>query len=125
MFGSYNDFIIPEIKGRKSAKIHVAFGAIGNKPLVSHMYLDSILYRKDFVPVTKDIPNRYMTGSNVVVNCENDSVTVDGLSKNADVVDGSDWGLVVPKGNSQLEIYSSSWIGSKPTVTVEFEERWL
>lgn len=124
-FGSYNDFIIPEIKGRKSAKIHVAFGAIENKPLVSRMYLDGIYYRKDFVAVTKDIPNRYSIGSNVVINCENDSVTVDGLSRSSDVVDGSDWGLVVPKGNSQLEIYCSSWIGSKPTVTVEFEERWL
>ena len=45
-FGSSNDFVIPEIKGRKSAKIHVAFGAIGNNPLVSHMYLDGICYRK-------------------------------------------------------------------------------
>ena len=66
-----------------------------------------------------------MLGSNVVVNCENDSVTVDGLSKSSDVVDGSDWGLAIPKGNSQLEIYCSSWIKNKPTVTVEFEERWL
>ena len=41
-FGSYNDFIIPELKGRKSPKIHVAFGAIGNNPLVSHMYLDCL-----------------------------------------------------------------------------------
>ena len=123
-FGSYNDFIIPEIKGRKSAKIHVAFGAIGNKPLVSRMYLDGICYRKDFVPVTKDIPNRYSIGSTVIVDCENDSVTVDGLERITDIVDGSTF-PTIPTGNSQLEIYCSSWIGSKPTVTVEFEERWL
>ena len=123
-FGSYNDFIIPEIKGRKSAKIHVAFGAIGNKPLVSHMYLDGICYRKDYIPVTKDIPNRYMIGSNVVINCENDSVTVDGLERIRDVVHGSTF-PTIPTGNSQLEIYCSSWIKNKPTVTVEFEERWL
>ena len=123
-WGSYNTFVIPEIKGRKSAKIHVAFGAIGNKPLVSRMYLDGICYRKDFVPVTKDIPNRYSTGSNVVVNCENDSVTVDGLERIADIVDGSTF-PVIPTGNSKLEIYNSSWVGKKPTVTVEFEERWL
>ena len=123
-FGNYNDFIIPELKGRKSAKIHVAFGAIGSKPLVSRMYLDGICYRKDFVPVTKDIPNRYSIGSNVVVNCENDTVTVDGLERIADIVDGSTF-PVIPTGNSKLEIYNSSWVGSKPTVTVEFEERWL
>ena len=123
-WGSYNTFVIPEIKGRKSAKIHVAFGAIGNKPLVSRMYLDGICYRKDFVPVTKDIPNRYSTGSNVVVNCENDSVTVDGLERIRDIVDGSTF-PTIPTGNSKLEIYNSSWVGSKPTVSVEFEERWL
>ena len=102
----------------------MAFGAIGNKPLVSRMYLDGICYRKDFVPVTKDIPNRYSIGSNVVVNCENDSVTVDGLERIRDIVDGSTF-PIIPTGNSKLEIYNSSWVGSKPTVTVEFEERWL
>ena len=123
-WGSYNTFVIPEIKGRKSAKVHVAFGAISNKPLVSRMYLDGIYYRKDFVAVTKDIPNRYSIGSNVVVDCEKDSVTVDGLERITDVVHGSTF-PTIPPGNSQLEIYCSSWIGNKPTVTVEFEERWL
>jgi len=123
-WGSYNTFTIPEIKGRKSAKIHVAFGAIGNNPLVTRMYLDGIFYRKDFVAVTKDIPNRYSIGSNVVVDCESDSVTVDGLERITDVVHGSTF-PTIPTGDSKLEVYCSSWIGNKPTVTVEFEERWL
>ena len=123
-FGSYNDFIIPEIKGRKSAKIHVAFGAIGDKPLVSHMYLDSILYRKDYVPVTKDIPNVFSVGSEVEVNFEDDKVWIDGKENLGVVVDGSDL-LTIPAGESELEVYFSSWIKSTPEVTVEFEERWL
>lgn len=123
-WGSYNTFTIPEIKGRKSAKIHVAFGAIGDKPLVSHMYLDSILYRKDFVPVTKDIPNRYPIGSNVVVNSENDTVTVDGLERIVDVVHGSTF-LTIPPGKSTLEVFSSSWVTTKPSIKIEFEERYL
>ncbi|HEM3511950.1 TPA: phage tail family protein [Streptococcus suis] len=124
-WGSYPVFTIPEIKGKKSAKIHVSIGAVGGKPAIHHAYIDSIVYRKDFVQGTKDIPNRYMIGSNVVVNCENDSVTVDGLSKSSDLVDGSSWRLSIPKGESQLEIYCSSWVRNKPTVKVEFEERWL
>ena len=123
-FGSYNDFIIPEIKGRKSAKIHVAFGAIGNKPLVSRMYLDGIFYRKDFVTVTKDIPNRYPIGSNIILNSENDTVTVDGLERIVDIVHGSTF-LTIPPGRSTLEVYSSSWVRTKPTVKIEFEERYL
>lgn len=123
-WGSYNTFVIPEIKGRKSAKIHVAFGALGNKPLVTHMYLDSIYYQKDFVSATRDIPNRYPIGSNVVLNSENDTVTVDGLERIVDIVHGSTF-LTIPPGKSQLEVYSSSWTKTKPTVKVEFRERYL
>jgi hypothetical protein len=123
-FGSYNDFVIPEIKGRKSAKIHVAFGAIDNKPLVSSMYLDGIYYRKDFVSATKDIPNTFSIGSEVEINLEDDKVWIDGKDSLGAVVDGSDL-LTIPTGESELELYFSSWTNSQPEVTVEFEERWL
>lgn len=122
--GSHYSFTIPEIKGRKSAKIHVMLGAYHDKPMVTHMYIDELLYRKDFVPTIGDVPNRYPIGSNVVLNSENDTVTVDGLEKTVDVVDGSSF-LTIPPGNSQLEVYCSSWVKTKPTVKVEFKERYL
>jgi len=62
--GSYFTFTVPEIKGRKSAKIHVTLGAYRDYPMVSHMYLDELYYRKDFVPGIGDVPNRYPIGSN-------------------------------------------------------------
>ena len=122
--GSVYSFIIPEIKDRKSAKIHVTLGAFHDKPMVSDMYLDELMFRKDFVPAIGDVPNRYPIGSNVVLNSENDTVTVDGLEKVVDVVDGSSF-LTIPPGNSQLEVYCSSWVKTKPTVKVEFKERYL
>ena len=122
--GSYYSFIIPEIKGRKSAKIHVTLGAFHDKPMVSHMYLDDLMYRKDFVPSIGDVPNRYPIGSNIVLNSENDTVTVDGIEKIVDIVQGSKF-LSIPPGKSQLEVYCSSWVKTKPTVTVEFKERYL
>ncbi|EGV02602.1 capsid and scaffold protein [Streptococcus phage Javan268] len=122
--GSHYSFTIPEIKGRKSAKIHIMLGAYHDKPMLAHMYLDELLYRKDFVPTIGDVPNRYPIGSNVVLNSENDTVTVDGLEKIVDVVDGSSF-LTIPPGNSQLEVYCSSWVKTKPTVKVEFKERYL
>lgn len=122
--GSVYSFIIPEIKSRKSATIHVMLGAYHDKPMVTHMYIDELLYRKDFVPAIGDVPNRYPIGSNVVLNSENDTVTVDGLEKVVDVVDGSSF-LTIPPGNSQLEVYCSSWVKTKPTVKVEFKERYL
>ncbi|HEL2509851.1 TPA: phage tail family protein [Streptococcus suis] len=123
-FGTYNEFYIPEIKGKKSKKIHIAFSSIGNHPIVSHMYLDSFYYRKDHVNVAKDIPNRYPIGSNIVLNSEDDTVTVDGLERIVDIVHGSTF-LTIPPGRSTLEVYSSSWVRTKPTVKIAFEERYL
>ena len=122
--GSYYNFVIPEIKGKRSSKVNVTIGAFHGKTIVPHLYLDELMYRKDFVPVFGNIPNRYPVGSNVVLNSENDTVTVDGIEKNTDVIQGSKF-LSIPPGNSQLEVYYSSWVKTKPTVAVEFKERYL
>ena len=122
--GSYYNFVVPEIRGKKSAKIHVTIGGFHGKPIISHLYLDELMYRKDFVQASRDIPNRYPIGSNVVINSEDDTVYIDGIAKAEEVVDGSQW-LSIPPGNSKLEMYFSSFIKKKPTVTIEFEERWL
>ena len=122
--GSYYNFLVPEIRGKKSAKIHVTIGAFHGKPIIPHLYLDELMYRKDFVQASRDIPNRYPIGSNVVINSEDDTVYIDGIAKAEEVVDGSQW-LSIPPGNSKLEMYFSSFIKKKPTVTIEFEERWL
>lgn len=122
--GSYYNFVVPEIRGKKSAKIHVTIGAFHGKPIIPHLYLDELMYRKDFVQVSRDIPNRYAMGSTAVINSEDDTVYIDGIAKAGEVVDGSQW-LSIPPGNSKLEMYFSSFIKKKPTVTIEFEERWL
>lgn len=123
-WGSYPRYSIPEIKGRKSDKIHVIFGKVGNAPLVSHMYLDDFIYRKDYVLGVRDIPNRYRSGGEVIIDSETDTVTVDNIPKIVDVVQGSDF-LTIPPGKSQLEVYCSSWVKTKPSVSVKFEERYL
>ena len=122
--GSYYDFVIPELKDKKSAKIHVTLGAVRDKPLLPHMYIDEFMYRKDFVSVSKDLPNRYPIGSTIIVNNEEDTIMVDGINKFGDRVHGSSW-IKLPPGKSQLEIYTSSWVKKKPTVSINFEERWL
>ena len=66
--GSHYDYLVPELKGKKSAKIHITLGALRDWPLISHMYIDEFMYRKDFVSTAKDIPNRYPIGSTIVIN---------------------------------------------------------
>lgn len=122
--GSYHSFTVPEIKDRKSAKIHVMLGSYYDKPQPEHMYLDELMYRKDFVPTIGDVPNRYPIGSTIIVNNEEDTIMVDGINKFGDRVHGSSW-IKLPPGKSRLEIYTSSWVQKKPTVSINFEERWL
>ena len=40
------------------------------------------------------------------------------------IVDGSLW-PVIPPGRSEIEIVQSTWAKKKPSVTIEFEERWV
>ena len=122
-WGSYNDFIIPELKGRKSAKIHVAFGAIGNNPLVSHMYLDGICYRKDYVDHTIDIPNAYPADSEVEINMETGKIFVNGQNASNQHLDNSEF-FVIDKGKYKLDIYFSSWIEQLPELEISWKERY-
>lgn len=120
-FGSRTTINCPELKGKKSAKLHVALGSIGGKPLVTRMYVDGIKYRKDnsYLP-----PNPFGAGSELIINSENDTLLVDNIPKINTIVDGSDF-LKIPVGTSQLELYKSSWATTAPTVEIKFEERYL
>lgn len=123
-WGSYNPFIIPEIKGKKSAKIHLTISNIPSKPFVTHAYFDQLLYIKTNNTFFEDIPNRYIEGSNLVINSETDSVYLNDLPNLDQIVDGSIW-PVIPPGGSNIEIVQSPWAKKKPSVTIEFEERWI
>ena len=123
-FGNKFSYNIPTIKGRKSAKIHVTLSSVTDRPLVTHMYFDELYYAKTNNNHWEDAPNRYAAGSTLVINSENDSLILNNIPNLDQVVDGSLW-PVVPPGNSEIEILQSSWAKKKPSVTIEFEERWL
>lgn len=123
-FGSHIKRTFSELKGKKSAKLHVIIGSMAGKPLVTRMYLDGIKYQKDNVAFGYNIPNPYGKGSTVVINGENKTFLVDNIAKLNHVVDYSKW-LKIPVGTSTLEISTSSWNNIKPTFSIAFEERWL
>ncbi|QQT09016.1 phage tail family protein [Streptococcus anginosus] len=123
-FGGYHKFRVPEIAGKKSAKIHIALGTFGNREWPTHMYVDGFEYRKDMVSGNRAVPNRFSAGTEVVINSEDDTVQVNGIDSVSDVVDGSNW-LSIPPGKSSIECYLSSFSGDKPSIKVQFEERWL
>ena len=123
-FGSRYQFRVPGLKGRKSGKIHLYIGQIGGHPRLTHTNIDEFMYRKDFVAKTREIPNKYNLGTEVVVDSEKDTVSVNGVMRFSDVVDGSIF-PIIPPGQSELEVYYSDFCAQKPTVTIDFEERYL
>lgn len=123
-FGNKFSYNIPAIKDRKSAKIHVTLSSVTDRPLVTHMYFDELYYAKTNNNHWEDVPNRYASGSTVVINSENDNLILNNIYDLDQVVDGSLW-PVIPPGKSEIEILQSSWAKKKPTVSIEFEERWL
>lgn len=123
-FGSRYQRIIPELKGKKSAKLHVAIGSMAGKPLIGKLYIDGIKYRKDNVADGYNIPNPYGPGSEIVINGENKTFLVDNVPKLNHIIDYSNW-LKIPPGKSTIEISTSSWNTEKPDFKLAFEERWL
>ena len=123
-WGSYPEKIVPELKGKKSAKIHFYFGAIGSYELPTHMYLDSFYYSKTYVNYMNDIPNRYPAGSTVVLDMSKGLVMVDGKPANNDEI-GEPEPLQLPIGQSEIDIYFSSWLSADPEITIEWREMFV
>ncbi|NVP72829.1 hypothetical protein, partial [Vibrio cholerae] len=76
---SYPKFTVPEIKGKKSDKIHIGIFGIKDWPLITHLYLDSFVYAKHHVTKEEDIPNRFRAGSILEVDMSKGKTLIDNL----------------------------------------------
>lgn len=124
-WGGYYTLDIPAIKDKKVRFVYVFIGQYaGRSNYVTVMNVGKILGVKNRVEKQRDVPNRYSAGSEVVVDCESDSITVRGLPRNDEMVTGSAF-YPLPPGETAIEFYTSSWCKELPEVTVEFRKRWL
>jgi hypothetical protein len=86
------------------------------------MYLDSIVYRKDFVDGWEDVPNRYRMGSVLEIDMANGKTYLDNLP----TIDGLTY-LSEPfgldPGENEIDIYLSSWNQKEPDIEISWKER--
>lgn len=80
--------------------------------------------RKMYVDKWADVPNRYGNGSELVVDTESATITLNGLPANDEAVNPPLFAPLQP-GNNKIEFYQSSWSKSVPEVTVEWKERYF
>ena len=123
-WGSYPKFKIPALKGKKTAKIHVLLAGVGQSPLVTHMYLDELYFRKDFVSATEDIPNRFGKGSVLEVDMSKGKTFVDNLPASNELTYLSE-PFGIGTGETEIDIYTSSWTRTDPTIEITWKERFV
>ena len=124
-WGAYYAVDIPAIKDKKVRFVYVFIGQYaGRSNYVTVMNVWKILGVKNRVEKQRDVPNRYSAGSEVVVDCESDSITVRGLPRNEEMVTGSAF-YPLPPGETDIEFYTSSWCKELPEITVEYRKKWL
>lgn len=123
-WGSYPRFKVPALKGRKSKKINVMLASLGQQPLVTHMYLDQLFYRKDFVNAIEDIPNRFSMGSILEVDMFKGKTLIDNLPASNELTYLSE-PFSIGIGETEIDIYTSSWIAKDPTIEISWKERFV
>lgn len=127
-YGSSFRYSDARIKDKKAKKVQFYVGQYTGRNVTDRMVsvhsINYFTFEKLHVDYWKDVSNRYPMGSNVVLSSEDVSIMVDGLNRQMDFVYGSRF-IEIPPGKSTLEVYTSDWCKTPPTVSVEFEERWL
>lgn len=124
-WGAYYTVDIPAIREKKVRYVYLFIGQYaGRSNYVTVMNIGKLSGTKHHVEKQRDVPNRYSAGSEVVVDCESDSITVRGLPRNEEMVTESAF-YPLPPGETDIEFYTSSWCKELPEVTVEYRKRWL
>lgn len=128
-WGKYYPVHVPELANTKVSSVQVFIGQYGNRALDGNQFITvcgvgAFKGRKDNVNKVIDVPNRYASGSEIVIDTETDSVRLDGFPVNDEVVDGSSFSKL-PVGGTDIEFYTSPWCKTPPSIQVEYRKRWL
>lgn len=123
--GSRQTINVPELEKVKVERVYIFMGdVINSKKYLGELSLRRLWFRKDYVSVWNDLPNRYQTGSVIELDMENGKLIKDGIAINNELVTGSKF-FSFPPGESELDIYQSSWNTTPPQVEIEWKERYL
>lgn len=117
---------IPEFKTVEIAKVYIYIGQyVQSNKFMTNLSLRNIWFRKDNVDVWHDVPNRYGTGSKIIVNMNGkDIVIVNGIPAIQEKIKGTQ-PFSIPPGISTLKILQSTWNTTPPIVQISYKERNL
>lgn len=125
--GEYPNFYVPELKDIEITKCMInqyQYGDRSGIKLMSYFDFRRLFIVNNDAKYIFDIKNRYEKKSNIVIDNGSAEIFKNGLPKNNELIGGSKFISLKP-GQNKIEFYASSWVKSKPTITVEYRERWL
>lgn len=123
-FGSYRTYTLDQIAESKTAKVHFSFYSFQGRTPITRNYLDGFLILDKKGTILEDAPNRYFKGSKLIINSEDNSIQQNGIYDISQKTIGANF-VKIPPGESELELYLSSWSLDIPEVSVKFEERYI
>ncbi|WP_195363067.1 distal tail protein Dit [Lactococcus lactis] len=123
--GSRQTINVPELENVPIERVYIFIGNFTNSnKFLEELSLRRFWCRKDKVDVWHDLPNRYQAGSVMELDMENGKITKDGISSNNELVTGSEF-ISLPSGETELDIYQSSWNTTPPQIEIQWKERYL
>lgn len=127
-WGGYPSFTVPEIEDMKCTKIQIAIKQWGNRSGTKYLTyngINSFSFQKLNVDKWRDAPNKFAKASVVTADCEEASVTMNGLPKPELGALGNDWeNICLKPGANQIQCLYSSW-AKKPTFKMRYREVFL
>ena len=124
--GSRISEYVSELKNVEISKVYLYIGQYPNSnKFMGNLSIRRIWFRKDNVDVWHNIPNRYATGSKIIVNMNGkDTVVVNGMPAIQEKIKGTE-PVSIPPGRSTLKILQSKWNTTPPIVQISYKERNL
>lgn len=124
--GSRISKYVSELENVEISKVYIYIGQyIQSNKFMGNLSLRNIWFRKDNVDVWHDVPNRYGTGSKIIVNMNGkDTVVVNGMPAIQEKIRGTE-PFSIPPGRSTLKILQSAWNTTPPIVQISYKERNL
>jgi hypothetical protein len=125
--GSRDKLYVPELEMVECRKIFVYIGQYKGRSMsnfMSNLSLRKLNFQKNNIPQIKDVPNRYPSGSQLLINMDTAKIYQNNVSANDQLVTGSEFFPISP-GNNELNFYFSDFMINNPTIEVSWKERWL
>lgn len=127
-WGGYPSYYIPEVENMVCTKIQISMKQYWNRTgnqMISHMGVNQFKFTKLGVNYWVDSRNVFQNGDTAVVNLDDNSFTLNGLSKPNLGKLGNNWdGFSLKPGYNQIQFTHSSW-ASKPNAVLKYREVFL